>query len=128
MAQPDQRLGVKLTRALAGEAQRRADLTVEGWRMTIQSIAGDDNIFQSRGQATDHGLERLANRSRLPDGRGVRRFELLERRLTLLESSTRLDGTPDMVFNARPGVGFVVSSAERWKRRSPAMGRNPGLS
>jgi len=105
MTQPDQCLGVELARALAGETQRRADLVVEERRMTPQSIARNDDVFQSRGQATYHSMERLPNCFRFPDDRGIPRFELPERSLIPMESSIRLDGTPDMVFNASPGVG-----------------------
>jgi len=105
MTQPDQGLGVELMRALPGQAQRRANLAVEERCMTFQPITGYDDIRQSRRQTIHQRQQRAPNGFCFPDDSGVRCFAWIERSLSMIATSKHLDGPPDVVFNARPGVG-----------------------
>jgi hypothetical protein len=86
MAQPGQGLSVELMSALLGHTQRRADLTVEEGAMSLQAIAGDDDVGQSRLQAVHHRQERLSNGICVQDSSRIRQVEALERNVIVIVS------------------------------------------
>jgi hypothetical protein len=52
VAQPDQSFGVQLPCSLAGETRIGADQTIDGRRITAQTVAGHDDALQTLGQAS----------------------------------------------------------------------------
>ena len=55
LAHKDQGFGMQLTHTLAGETQIGSDLTIDGWRLAVQTIASHDDVPQTLGQ-TLHGI------------------------------------------------------------------------
>jgi len=90
MTQPDQGFGVELMRSLFGQAQRRPNLAIEERGMTLQPIAGHDDVGQSRRQAIHRRKQRSPNGFPFPDDGGVRHLEGVERNLSAIDLSVRL--------------------------------------
>ena len=63
MRQPQQRFGMKLLDALAGDVQRLSDSQPGLWRIARQAVAGDDDVGQPAGQRTYQVVQGVADQA-----------------------------------------------------------------
>jgi len=110
MAEPEQRSIVQLSYTLAADPEMRTDLAVQASSLPIQSVASNEDIPQPRREPRDQGrkftphLPCMMDRSRVDTPR-----TLPCRPPTHAHNSrstcVRFDSTPNVVYDAAPGVG-----------------------